>query len=88
MFAVLFTQAVEVLQMALSWLAVAVSRLVQVVLCKLSAICNVCYAFHSGRGSTPVGYILAGKASVGLLAVNCQPSVVFLLYFSRWQTGP
>jgi hypothetical protein len=74
--AVLFTLAEAALQLAISWLAEAVSRLPAV---NYQQSGEVCGAFHTGRGSSPLGPILAGsdKAADCKLLTNCKVCVAF-----------
>jgi hypothetical protein len=85
--AVHFTLALTVLQLAL-WLAVAVARLVQAVLCKLSAICNVCYAFHSGSGIVLLALFLLAVTVFKLSAGNYQPCVMPAMLFTGRGSTP
>jgi hypothetical protein len=59
-----------------------VSRLVQAVLCKLSAISNVCYAFPSGSRLVLLALFLLAVGVSSLPAVNYHLSVVSASLFT------
>jgi hypothetical protein len=77
-----------VLQLVLSWLAVAVSRLPAANYKSLSIICNVFCAFHADSVSTGTsdGFILAGSGSIQAagcgtfhIDIRSNPAGIFLV---------